>query len=116
MEFLQLKYFFNAAQTENFSKTANTFSVPASAISQSFQRLENELGTALFERRKNRVILNEEGKIFYQTVRQMNSILSDVNKQLADSSRNSCGTNHLCFLGSESLSDKNRFPFFRYAD
>ena len=90
MEFLQLKYFFNAAQTENFSKTANTFSVPASAISQSIQRLENELGTALFERRKNRVILNEEGKIFYQAVRQMNSILSDVNKQLADSSRNSC--------------------------
>ena len=43
MELLQLKYFRDAAETENFSATAKNFGVPASDISQSIKRLEKEL-------------------------------------------------------------------------
>ena len=42
MELLQLKYFCHAAQSCNFSKTAEKFGVPASGISQSIKRLEKE--------------------------------------------------------------------------
>ncbi|MBR3942960.1 MAG: LysR family transcriptional regulator [Clostridia bacterium] len=66
MELLQLKYFCDAAQTENFSETAKKFSVPPSNISQSVHRLEKELGTGLFERTANRIRLSHDGKIFLE--------------------------------------------------
>lgn len=49
MELLQLKYFCDAAETENFSKTAKKYLVPTSNISQSIKRLERELGVELFD-------------------------------------------------------------------
>jgi len=82
VEFLQLKYFCDAAQTQNFSKTAQKFYVPTSAVSQSVRRLEKELGTDLFERHSNRITLNEEGRKFYRAVRQMEDILREARDQL----------------------------------
>ncbi len=66
MELLQLKYFCDAARTENFSRTAESFMVPASNISQSIKRLEKELGVVLFDHGKNRVTLAETGLRFYE--------------------------------------------------
>ncbi len=68
MELLQLKYFCDAARSENFSKTARKYDVPASNISQSIKRLEAELGSSLFIRTANRIHLSEEGKAFYEKV------------------------------------------------
>ena len=65
MEILQLKYFCRSAETENFSKTAAEFLVPPSDVSQSVKRLEKEIGTELFDRRVNRIRLNESGRRFY---------------------------------------------------
>lgn len=70
MELLQLKYFCDAAETENFSLTAKKFEVPPSGISQTVKRLEEELGTDLFIRGANRVSLNEQGRIFYGGVKK----------------------------------------------
>ncbi len=69
MELLQLKYFCDAAETDNFSKTAKKFLVPTSNISQSVKRLENELGSQLFDRSANKIVLNDIGKRFYATVK-----------------------------------------------
>ena len=66
MELLQLKYFCDAAETENFSHTAQKYNVPASNISQTIHRLEEELGTLLFNRTSNKVNLSENGKAFYK--------------------------------------------------
>lgn len=84
MEILQLKYFKDAAQTENFSRTAQKFHVPTSAVSQSIRRLEKEMGTALFARTSNRISLNEEGKILYQAVCQMGKTLEDTKRLFAE--------------------------------
>jgi DNA-binding transcriptional LysR family regulator len=75
MELLQLRYFCDAAQTQNFSKTAKKYLVPTSNISQSIKRLEKELGCELFEHRTNRVILNDDGKKFFSSVAQALNIL-----------------------------------------
>lgn len=75
MELLQLTYFCDAALTENFSKTAEKYKVPPSNISQSIKRLEKELSVTLFDRRANRVILNERGRVFYEQVRQALDLL-----------------------------------------
>lgn len=84
MEFLQLKYFRDAAQTQNFSKTAQKYGVPTSAVSQSVRRLEKELGTELFERTANRVSLNEDGKLLFQAVYQMDKTLEDIKRKFTD--------------------------------
>ena len=68
MELLQLTYFCDAASTQNFSQTAKRFGVPPSNISQSVKRLEEELGTQLFSRKANRVMLNARGETFYREV------------------------------------------------
>ncbi|MBQ3549394.1 MAG: LysR family transcriptional regulator [Clostridia bacterium] len=70
MELLQLTYFCDAAESQNFTKTAQKFGVPASNISQTVHRLETELGVALFDRRANKATLNEAGKVFYKKVKQ----------------------------------------------
>ena len=62
MELLQLRYFYESAKNENFAKTAEKYMVPSSSISASIKRLEDELGCKLFDRKSNRIILNENGK------------------------------------------------------
>ena len=75
MELLQLQYFCDAAQTQNFSKTARKFQVPPSDISQSIKRLERELSVHLFTRTANRITLNDRGQAFYIEARKALEIL-----------------------------------------
>jgi DNA-binding transcriptional LysR family regulator len=82
MELLQLKYFSEAAKSQNFSKTAEKFTVPPSAISQSIRRLENELGTPLFDRSANRLHLNADGARFYESVTAALELLETAKKQI----------------------------------
>lgn len=84
MELLQLKYFCDAAVSENFSATAQKFMVPPSAVSQSIKRLERELSVPLFTRRANRVSLSEQGIAFYEKVGQALALLEDAKRQLSD--------------------------------
>ncbi len=68
MELLQLKYFLDAAKSENFSKTAKKYGVPPSDISQSIKRLEKELSCRLFDRKSNSITLNTKGKVFFDRI------------------------------------------------
>jgi len=82
MEILQLKYFCDAAQTQNFSKTAEKFMVPPSNISQTVKRLEKELGRPLFDRQANKIKLNESGLLFYQNAKAALDLLENAEKTL----------------------------------
>ena len=84
MELLQLRYFCDAAECENFSATAKKFFVPPSAVSQSIKRLEQELETALFIRRANRIYLSDRGAQFYAKVKDALSLLEDAKNQVRD--------------------------------
>ena len=77
MEMLQLRYFYESAMAENFSKTAQKFMVPASSVSASIKRLEKELGTELFVRTGNRIFLTEKGRRFLSVVSNTLSQLDD---------------------------------------
>ncbi len=68
MELLQLRYFHECAKTENFARVAEKYMVPSSSISASIKRLEEELGCKLFERRSNRIYLNENGKLLQNSL------------------------------------------------
>ena len=75
MELLQLRYFQTVATTGNMSKAADILYVSQPNISISLTHLEEELGIALFERRRGKIVLNENGKRFLKSVNQALSIL-----------------------------------------
>lgn len=70
MELLQLRYFLDSAESENFSKTAEKYMVPPSSVSIAVKRLEKELNCALFDRKGNKVALNLKGRIFHGAVKK----------------------------------------------
>ncbi len=71
MELLQLRYFQAIARFESVTQAAKLFQVPQSAMSQSLSRLEKELGDVkLFDRKNNRIYLNESGQIFLKYVNE----------------------------------------------
>ena len=85
MEMLQLKYFYESAQNESFAKTAKKYMVPPSNISLTIKRLEKELGTPLFDRRANKIELNDSGALFYRNARSALELLESAEKSLKKS-------------------------------
>lgn len=84
MDLLQLTYFCDAAESENFSLTAKKFTVPTSSISQVIRRLESDLGVPLFDRKGNRIFLNAQGRTFYQQARKALDTLEKARHQLSE--------------------------------
>ena len=68
MELLQLRYFCTVARMQNVSQGAAYHNIPQPAMSKTISKLEKELGTELFTRRKNRIHLTEAGQQFYEQV------------------------------------------------
>lgn len=68
MELLQLRYFRDAAELENFSKVAEKNFVPQPSISRTINKLEQELGVRLFDRNGKKISLNADGKYFYERI------------------------------------------------
>lgn len=84
MELLQLRYFCDAAESENFSVTARKHNVPTSSVSQTIKRLEGELSAKLFIRNSNRITLSEEGRIFYEAAKKALMILRDAKDEITE--------------------------------
>lgn len=104
MELLQLKYFCDAAQTENFSKTANKYSVPPSNISQSIKRLEKELSVSLFNRKSNSLTLSEQGKIFYDKIKEALNLIEGAKSEISDDEHK--GTLKICIMTNRQIGMK----------
>ncbi|MEJ9282127.1 MULTISPECIES: LysR family transcriptional regulator [Ureibacillus] len=66
MELRQLRYFVEVAEREHISEAAEHLHVAQSAVSRQIANLEEELGTALFERVGRNVKLTPIGKIFLE--------------------------------------------------
>ena len=84
MEMLQLRYFFESAKNESFTKTAEKFMVPTSSVSASVRLLEKELGCKLFDRAYNRIMLNNNGKRLQQALFSVFSELDSAVMDLSD--------------------------------
>lgn len=116
MDLLQLTYFCHAAQTENFSKTAERFFVPPTGVSQTVKRLEQELGTRLFNREPNKVTLNQAGRIFYEKIRRALDLIEEGKQELEAANSANAGKIkilvHTCrrIVTQAVESFKNKFP------
>lgn len=63
MEFHQLEYLVTIAEAKTVSKAAEILLVSQPALTCSIQKLEDELGYLLFDRVKNRLVLNDNGEL-----------------------------------------------------
>lgn len=87
MEWNQLQKFMVVAKEENFSKAAEILNMTQPSLSQAIKRLEEELGYQLFLRNGKKISLNESGRIFLQTVIQMNELMQNTRVQLEELNR-----------------------------
>lgn len=85
MEFLQLKYFKTVAEIGKISEAANRLFISAPALSTSIARLEKELGTKLFDRTNNSIVLNRQGQILLRYANQVFSTLDCAKTELHQS-------------------------------
>ena len=59
-----------AARHESFSRAADELSVTQSAVSRRIQRLEHDLGQALFTRKGPRLSLTDSGRAYLEVVQE----------------------------------------------
>jgi DNA-binding transcriptional LysR family regulator len=71
MEFHQLRYFTAAAEDSSISRAAQRLHVTQPALSRQIAALEAELGVALFDRVKKRIVLTDAGRFFLPKARQI---------------------------------------------
>ena len=98
MELLQLKYFQTIAQFESVTRAASYYNIPQSAMSQTLSRLEKELGYKLFERKNNRIYLNDQGKVFLEAVNTSLSALEAGKNALKEMNSEISGSINLLVL------------------
>ena len=82
MTFLQLLYFRYIAEAGSITRVAETINISPTALSKSIHQLEKELGTDLFDREGRKIVLNGNGKIFLEHVREILGSLDRAEQRL----------------------------------
>lgn len=82
MELLQLRYFQIIAHTQNISAAAEKLHIAQPALSQTLKRLEQEVGTPLFDRVGRHIRLNAYGEIFLKYVESAFSSLDNASLEI----------------------------------
>lgn len=96
---VSLRAFEAAARRLSFSQAAEELFVTQSAISHHIQRLEKELGVALFERRTRAVALTETGQAYYARVHAAFELLREGTDELRDELRAPKPARHTLRIG-----------------
>ena len=116
MELLQLRYFLDSAENENFSKTAAKYMVPASSVSIAIKKLEKELGCSLFDRHSNKIRLNESGRVFHKSIKSALLEIDSATQTLADFPKSKSGDIFILIrserrvIGEQLLKFKDQYP------
>lgn len=87
MEFQQLHYFLVVAKYQHMTKSAELLHIAQPALSQCIKRLEDELGTPLFDRVGKRIVLNDCGKLLQQRVRPIMAALDAIPAEINNKSK-----------------------------
>lgn len=79
IELYQLEQLVTIAKAGTISKAAEILLISQPGLTRSIQRLENELGLKLFDRKKNKITLNDNG---IMAVEYAQNILNETNKMI----------------------------------
>ena len=94
----------------NISRAAKIYDVPASGVSSSIKRLEQELGVELFSRYANKIKLTEQGMLFYEEARR---ILDDLDRAVrrVESANGIGGKISLCLMACNRMVEEAIIAF-----
>ena len=84
MEVDQLRYFLRVAERGNFTRAAEELNISQPALSRSIQKLEEELGQPVFERKTRSVALTEAGTLLQSRAQQILALIEDTKAEISD--------------------------------
>jgi len=113
MDLHQIEYIIAIGQEESISKAAEKLFLTQSALNQQLLRLEKELGTPLFERRKHSMIPTFAGRIYLNAAHQMADLKQETYKIIRDISGERCGEISISYTPEQgSLMFSSIYPLF----
>lgn len=84
MELKKIQYFLRIVDEGSLSKAAQSLYLTQPALSRFLEKLEDELGVALFTRSKNNaLVLTEAGKRYLETARKIDKLWRELDGELA---------------------------------
>ncbi|AQW85440.1 transcriptional regulator, LysR family [Campylobacter pinnipediorum subsp. caledonicus] len=83
MNIRQMEFVLQVAISKSFTKAAEKLNVSQPSLSQSVLKLENELGTELFDR-KNNLSLTQVGQIYIEKARLILKLQDELNNKIVD--------------------------------
>lgn len=95
-ELNQLEQLVTIAKEGTISKAADILLISQPALTRSIQRLEDELGLKLFDRKKNKIILNDNGKLAVEYAKKV----LDEAKKMTDNLQAFDRSHHTISIGS----------------
>ncbi|MEK9885797.1 MAG: LysR family transcriptional regulator [Pelagibacteraceae bacterium] len=84
IEIGDIEAFIELADTNSFAKAASNLNLSQPALSRRIQKLENELGTVLFDRTTRKVQLSYSGRNFYERARSIIEAVKTATKTLSE--------------------------------
>ncbi|MEZ6033330.1 MAG: LysR family transcriptional regulator [Planctomycetaceae bacterium] len=84
MELDQLRYFLQVAKRSSFTRAAEDLVISQPALSRSIQKLEEELGQPVFERKTRSVSLTEAGTLLQSRAQQVLALIEDTKAEITD--------------------------------
>ncbi|MEH7252371.1 LysR family transcriptional regulator [Neobacillus niacini] len=119
MDIRQLKYFVAIVEEGQISLAAKRLNISQPPLSQQLKQLETELGVTLFERHTRKLILTEEGILFYKRAKEIIELLTGTIEEVKEVSEGTKGTlsiGTIASLGAQILPDKIRDFQIYYPD
>lgn len=108
MRIIDIEYVRMIALYKNFSKAASMLHISQPALSQGIQKLEQELGCKLFDRRKNDLKLTSDGEIFVQEGKKILELHAELLDHLSSNSSLRSGR---VIVGASPMYSKHYFPY-----
>ena len=84
MEIDQLRYFLKIAEFGSYTLAAEVLQVSQPALSRSIQKLEEELGQPVFERKTRSIVLTDAGTLLQSRAQETLTLLEDTKAELTD--------------------------------
>jgi predicted transcriptional regulator len=82
-----LEQFVALARTKNFTRAAEELNLSQSALSRAIQKLEEQLGQPLFERKPREVVLTDLGELLLERAKHILKLMEDTFSELSEAGR-----------------------------
>src|SRR5688572_20263557 len=91
-QLLAIRAFARVAETESFTKAADSLQMPKTSVSKLVADLEQHLGVKLLTRTTRRVVVTPDGASYYRQTERLMRELDDIDTSLSGSNRKPRGT------------------------